>query len=91
LKVGDKVDVSIDYQRRALVAPNHTCTHVLNFALLKVMGKGLDQMGSLVDEDKLRFDFSFNRALTAQEVSQVEKIVNDQIQVSQLEDLYFLC
>eukprot|EP00475_Leptophrys_vorax_P012750 TRINITY_DN1911_c0_g2_i1.p1 TRINITY_DN1911_c0_g2~~TRINITY_DN1911_c0_g2_i1.p1 ORF type:complete len:997 (+),score=246.26 TRINITY_DN1911_c0_g2_i1:2780-5770(+) len=77
--VGDTVDVSVDYQRRALIAPNHTCTHILNFALLKVLGKGLDQMGSLVDEDKLRFDFSYAKPLSPEEVLDVQSIVADQI------------
>jgi alanyl-tRNA synthetase len=77
--VGDKVDVSVDYQRRAQIAPNHTCTHMLNFALWKILGKGLDQMGSLVDEDKLRYDFSYGKALTPKEVADVQDVVSDQI------------
>jgi alanyl-tRNA synthetase len=90
LTVGDAVTVSVDYERRALIAPNHTMTHVLNYALKTVLtpsGEGkqaegaatVDQKGSLVDAEKLRFDFSWSGALTAAQVARVEAIVNEQI------------
>ena len=58
IKVGDEVTVKVDFGRRALVAKNHTATHVLNFALRQVLGEKIDQKGSLVDHEKLRFDFN---------------------------------
>ena len=58
LRVGEKVVGMVEYERRARVAPNHTCTHLLNFALKEVVGQGVGQKGSLVDDAKLRFDFS---------------------------------
>lgn len=92
LKVGSKVRVKVDYERRGFVAPNHTMTHVLNYALRTVLlgkdaagGEGVslcDQKGSLVDAEKLRFDFSWTKALTVAQVEEVEKIVNQQIQAS---------
>lgn len=78
--VGDSVRLSVDYDRRRLIAPNHTMTHVLNFALERTLGKGIDQMGSLVDQDKLRFDFSYNKPIKRAQLERIESIVNDQIQ-----------
>lgn len=90
LTVGSPVTVCVDYKRRALVAPNHTMTHVLNYALKKVLlGQqeqgavtsvtSIDQKGSLVDTEKLRFDFTWNGALSAQQVESIESIVIDNI------------
>ncbi|KAL8095523.1 hypothetical protein AgCh_036814 [Apium graveolens] len=56
--VGDRVNCKVDYVRRKLIAPNHTCTHMLNFALREVLGNHVDQKGSIVLAEKLRFDFS---------------------------------
>jgi len=80
LKVGDDVSVKVDYTRRALIAKNHTATHVLNYALRKVLGGKVDQKGSMVDEYKLRFDFSHNKPIEPEELIQIEKIVNEEIQ-----------
>ena len=87
VSVGDKAKCRVDYARRSLVAPNHTMTHVLNFALRKVLLEGLegtvtstcDQKGSLVDEEKLRCDFSWNTALTVEQIASVEKVVQELI------------
>ena len=73
---GAKVTALVDYARRRKVAPNHTMTHVLNFALRRVLGGDVDQKGSQVSEEKFRFDFSCAKALTADEVEQTEKIIN---------------
>lgn len=54
LSVGDTVRCEVDYVRRGKVAPNHTMTHVLNFALREVLGGDVDQKGSLVTDEKLR-------------------------------------
>ena len=75
MKVGDSLVVSVDYDRRAYIAPNHTMTHVLNYALKTVLlgdkppeGVTIDQKGSLVDAEKLRFDFTWSGALSAAQV-----------------------
>jgi alanyl-tRNA synthetase len=90
ISVGDSCVVAVDYERRSFIAPNHTMTHVLNYALRKVLivdnqdtskvvvGE-IDQKGSLVDEDKLRFDFSWNGSLTADQLKSVENLVNENI------------
>ena len=88
VSVGALAKTCVDYSRRSLIAPNHTMTHVLNFALRKVLTGDeaeskstatieVDQKGSLVDEDKLRFDFSWSGALKPQQLKRVEEIVND--------------
>ena len=88
LNMGAPVTVSVDYQRRALVAPNHTMTHVLNYALKTVLiggdsdkaqGGMCDQRGSLVDTEKLRFDFAWSGPVSASQLAQVEKIVCQKI------------
>ena len=79
IRVGDTVKCNVDYERRSKVAPNHTMTHVLNFALRKVLGEDVDQKGSLVAEDRLRFDFNHNASLTEEQVDKVEKICNQLI------------
>mmetsp|Transcript_65922 Transcript_65922/g.187258 ORF Transcript_65922/g.187258 Transcript_65922/m.187258 type:complete len:1125 (-) Transcript_65922:233-3607(-) len=80
IKVGSEVSVKVDYVRRALVAKNHTATHVLNFALRQVLGEKVDQKGSLVDEQKLRFDFSHSKPVESDELRKIEEIVNREIQ-----------
>ncbi|KAE8715002.1 hypothetical protein F3Y22_tig00110187pilonHSYRG00410 [Hibiscus syriacus] len=81
--VGDKVTRKVDYDRRTLIAPNHTCTHMLNHALREVLGNHVDQKGSIVLPKKLRFDFSHdpNRdgAINADHLRKIESIVNEQI------------
>jgi len=84
LATNSPVNALVDYARRKKVAPNHTMTHVLNYALRKVVGDDVDQKGSLVSEEKFRFDFSCNRAVQATELQAVEKIMNDVIR-SELE------
>ena len=76
LKVGDKVKLFVDQSRRRPIMSNHTATHVLNFALRKVLGEA-DQKGSLVAHDRLRFDFTAKGAMTAAQVKEAEKIANE--------------
>ena len=66
----------VDYTRRSLVAKNHTATHILNFALRQVLGEKVDQKGSLVTEDKLRFDFSHGKPVEVAELKKIETICN---------------
>ena len=77
--VGDACDVLVDYARRKNIMPNHTMTHVLNYALRSTLGDTVDQKGSLVDDEKCRFDFSHNKAMSLDEVRKVEQIVNEQV------------
>ncbi|KAG6469740.1 hypothetical protein ZIOFF_070671 [Zingiber officinale] len=79
LMVGDKVTCKVDYDRRTLIAPNHTCTHMLNFALREVLGNHVDQKGSIVLPEKLRFDFSHGKPVHPEELRKIESIVNQQI------------
>ena len=67
------VNCKVDYERRRLIAPNHSMTHVLNAALRSILGETVDQRGSLCNEEKLRFDFSHKKALSAKEVKEAEE------------------
>ncbi|KAF6149271.1 hypothetical protein GIB67_026127 [Kingdonia uniflora] len=79
VSVGDKVNCKVDYERRALIAPNHTCTHMLNYALKEVLGDHVDQKGSIVLPEKLRFDFSHGKPVHPEDLRKIELIVNKQI------------
>ncbi|XP_050307054.1 alanine--tRNA ligase, cytoplasmic [Anthonomus grandis grandis] len=79
LKKGDKVNLLIDAERRRLIMSNHTGTHILNFALRKVLGTEADQRGSLVAPDRLRFDFTNKGAMTADQVKATEQSSKDLI------------
>ncbi len=71
--------LSVDRDRRDRIRANHTATHLLNFALRQHVAPNVDQRGSLVDDEKTRFDFSHNAALNEQQVEQVENTVNELI------------
>jgi alanyl-tRNA synthetase len=79
LRVGDDVQLILDHSRRQPIASNHTATHLLNFALRKVLGDHVDQKGSLVAPDRLRFDFANNGPASPEQLAKVESIVRDQI------------
>ena len=80
LRVGQAVNCKVDYERRRLIAPNHSMTHVLNTALREVLGGDCDQRGSLCNEEKLRFDFSHKKAMSAKELRAVEEFCQEVIQ-----------
>jgi len=77
---GAAATAKVDYEHRKNVAPNHTMTHVLNYALRRVLGTECNQKGSLVDADKLRFDYSTNRALSIKDIDAVSTECGQAIQ-----------
>ncbi|MGK5593903.1 MAG: alanine--tRNA ligase [Parachlamydiaceae bacterium] len=79
IKLGDSLNAEIDEARRLKIANNHTATHLLHFALHQVLGEHIKQAGSVVDEYRLRFDFSHHKALTHEETQQIEDLVNAKI------------
>ncbi|MEZ7860639.1 MAG: alanyl-tRNA synthetase [Parasphingorhabdus sp.] len=79
LKVGDQVSASVDAIVRQATALNHSATHLLHAALQQVVGEHVQQKGSLVNSERLRFDFSNDEAVTEEQIRQIEHIVNDQI------------
>jgi len=79
LKVGDAVSAKVDEAKRGRTIRNHSATHLMHKALREVLGSHVAQKGSLVDPDKARFDFSHNAPMTAEEIAQVEAIVNREI------------
>lgn len=78
-KLGDKVTLKVDENRRSLTCKNHSATHLLQKALKMVLGGHVEQAGSYVAEDRLRFDFTHIQAMTKEEILKVEEIVNQQI------------
>ena len=82
LKVGDFVTVEIDHDKRSLIEKNHTATHLLHQVLKDVLGDHVNQAGSLVNADRLRFDFSHFNAVTADELAMIEQKVNEKVWAS---------
>jgi alanyl-tRNA synthetase len=78
--VGAPARASVDYERRSRIGPNHTMTHVLNWALREVCGEGCDQRGSNVAADKLRFDYAVSKAPTAEQLGRIEALVSAAIE-----------
>lgn len=79
IRVGDECHAAIERHRRAAIASNHTATHLLNLSMRDVLGEGADQKGSLVAEDRLRFDFSFPRPVTPDEAARIERGVRERV------------
>ena len=80
IKAGDTVTLEVDIEKRNLSANNHSATHLLHKALRMVLGNHVEQAGSSVNAQRLRFDFTHFSALTEEELKRVEEIVNEQIQ-----------
>ena len=79
LKVGDKFDLSVNEERRRATERNHSVTHIMHHALRTVLGDHVAQKGSLVTPEVTRFDFSHARPLTAEQIAEVERMVNAEI------------
>ena len=82
IKVGDKVELVVDRARRDRIKANHSATHLLHAALRQLLGDHVAQKGSLVDAEKLRFDFSHFESISAQQLTQIENLVNTEIRLN---------
>lgn len=88
ITVGENVTAQVDKLRRARISRNHTCTHLLHAALRSVLGSHINQAGSYVGPDRLRFDFTHFEAMTPEELAQVEKLANEQIMLALPMNIY---
>ena len=79
IKLHDTAKLAVDADKRIHTCMNHSATHLLQKALKTVLGGHVEQAGSYVDQDRLRFDFTHNQAMTKEEIAQVEAIVNEKI------------
>lgn len=90
LKLGEIIQAEINVERRKKIEANHTATHLLHWALQKVLGDHIRQAGSLVEEDKLRFDFSHHKALTKEQIDEIEDLINEKIRENNPVSIYEL-
>ncbi|MGC8867181.1 MAG: alanine--tRNA ligase [Elusimicrobiales bacterium] len=79
VKVGEIYELCVDVIKRKKISANHTATHLINASLKKVFGLGVVQAGSLVDDEKFRFDYTLSRQPTLEEIKKVEKVANEAI------------
>lgn len=79
LSIGEQVMAQIDEERRKLIANHHTATHLLHWALQQVLGGHIRQAGSLVEANRLRFDFNHHKPLSNEEIRRIEDLINDKI------------
>ena len=79
MHVGDKVVAEVDEIEREAIKLNHSATHLLHAALRRILGEHVQQKGSVVDKDRLRFDFSHNQPVTQEELHAIESLINEKI------------
>jgi alanyl-tRNA synthetase len=82
IRIGEELEAHVDGARRQAIALNHSATHLLHAALRKVLGTHVQQKGSLVAPDRLRFDFAHTQAVTAPELTEIERLVNAQVRAN---------
>ena len=79
INLGNKITASIDIKRRRRIEAHHTATHLLHYALQQVVGDHIKQAGSLVEPDRLRFDFNHHKPLSPEDIREVEDLINEKI------------
>jgi len=89
-RVGDKVEAHVDAERRQAIRLNHSATHLMHAALRTVLGEHVQQKGSLVAPDRLRFDFSHFEPVSAEQLTEIEDMINDQIRRNVAADTKFM-
>jgi alanyl-tRNA synthetase len=90
IRVGDKLAANVDAPRRAAIVLNHSATHLLHAALRKVLGAHVQQKGSLVEPDRLRFDFAHFEAVSPAQLKEIEALVNEQVRLNHAADVRVL-
>ncbi|QZA59215.1 alanine--tRNA ligase [Candidatus Rhabdochlamydia porcellionis] len=88
LLLGEPLNAQVDKQKRQEIANNHTATHLLHWALQKIVGSHIRQAGSLVTEDHLRFDFNHHKALLKEEIREIERLIQEKIREGQKVQTY---
>lgn len=86
--VGDRVTAAIDEPRRLNIAAHHTATHLLHYALQQILGSHIRQAGSLVEPNRLRFDFNHHKPLSSKELARIEDLVNEKVRENQSVSTY---
>ncbi|MFA5074647.1 MAG: alanine--tRNA ligase [Candidatus Babeliales bacterium] len=89
IKIGDNITCIVDNYSRINTTKNHTSAHLLQAALRQILGSGIKQAGSSVNDSSLRFDFTYHKALTQDEIEQVEILVNNKIQENIKLDIFY--
>ncbi|HJR71678.1 MAG TPA: alanine--tRNA ligase [Gammaproteobacteria bacterium] len=90
VKIGDKLAANVDAERRAAIVLNHSATHLLHAALRRVLGAHVQQKGSLVAPDRLRFDFSHYEPVTPKQLKEIEALVNEHVRLNHDADIRVL-